>query len=510
MKSIMLQIHTIESYEYVVCLNGNEGIWHHHTLYRIISERASEKFPRLIQFLADSIRSILQALTFQTHSDVGDVPRRRLDPNISVPLSPGWSTDSEVSVKYRLFLSRFEPYDEVLVDNELLIGGAIPLGDILNLDYIGWLFETRDDFYFSFEVVIRQTVSLSLWRQQKLIDVSITELDRRRQTRIVNHVAAVNQANADPPLKNYPQIIGDLDKEVIWGISMFAGARPESWQIEIDAINQPFTIEDFSSIVSRALREQSRPVLERIPTFLRQAHSESSDHLLEVVVTIPEIEPAIECTINVTLRDPARELYYSTGNAELDQCILDIHRQLLDHGIPVGPETEMYQQVLGQLLLYRYYCASKPGYIDANVAQMTENEGFHKHLYSQLGHQLAIVPVAEVFSELDIGNSRVDLLIGDIPTELKLEDRKTATTNDIVERYQGQAADYIARRGAPFGFLLVLDIVLDREQPTSRVDQDLRLTQVTNVSGASVVVITIVIRIPRPASDHTRLARRRA
>jgi hypothetical protein len=198
--------------------------------------------------LADSIRSILQALTFQTHSDVGELPSSHLDPSIGMPLSISWLPEFEASLRYRLFFSTFESYKETRVDNESLVGGEIPLGAILDLDYIGWLFDTRNDFYFPFEVVIRQDVNLNLWRQQKLIDVSITELDWQRQTRIVNHVAAVNQANADPPLKNYPQIIGDLDKEVIWGISMFAGAHSESWQIEIDAINQPFTIEDFSSM----------------------------------------------------------------------------------------------------------------------------------------------------------------------------------------------------------------------------------------------------------------------
>lgn len=473
----MPQIHPTESYEYVVCLTDKEGVWHHHAQYRIIS-------------------------------DVGDAPSGRLDPNISVPLSLGWSPELEVSVRYRLFLSTFESYDEVPVENELLVGGAIPLGDILNLDYIGWLFDTRNDFYFPFEVVIRQTVSLSLWRQRELIDLSITELDRRRQIRIVNQVAAVNQANTDPPLMNYPQTIGNLDEEIIWGISMFAGSRSESWQIEIDAINQPFTIESFSSKVSQALRAQSRPVLERIPVFLRRAYPESSSHPLEVTVTIPEVKPQSEYTIDVTLYDPAGDLYYPTDDPELEHCIRDIHLKLLEYGIPVGPETEVYQRVLSQLLIYRRSCASVKGYIDTSVAEKTEIEGFHKHLLQRLPHQLAIVPV-DIVSEPEIGNSRVDLLIEGIPTELKLEDRKTATTKDIVERYQGQAADYIARQGTPFGFLLVLDTVLDREQPTSRVDQDCRVTQVSNVAGdASVVVIAIVVRIPRPASDHPKLARR--
>lgn len=499
----MLQIHLIASYEDVECLNDREGIWHHHAEYWIVSEKVPQKLPRVIQFLANSIHSVLRVLTFQIHPDVGEPLSSHLDPSISVPLSLSWSPDFEVSLKHRLFLSRFESYEEIRVENELLVGNNIPLGAILDLDYIGWLFDTRSDFYFPFEVVIRQTVNLSLWRQQRLIDLSTDELDQRRQIKIVNRLAAANQKNADPPLRGYPQTIGDLDKEIIWGISMFAGSRSESWQIAINDINQPFTKEDFSFTISRALRSQSRPVLERIPAFLQQAHPESSGRPLEVVVTIPEVRPKLEYTIDVTLHDPAGDLYYSTGHRELDQCIRDIHQQLLEHGIPVGPETEMYQQVLGQLLLYRRYCASRPGYIDASVAQMTENEGFHKHLHNRLGHQLAIVPITEVFSELNIGNSRVDLLIEGIPAELKLEDRKTATTDDIVERYKKQAADYIARQGAPFGFLLVLDIVLDREQPTSRVDQDLRLTEVQTVSGDLVLVITFVVRIPRPASDHT-------
>jgi hypothetical protein len=91
-----------------------------------------------------------------------------------------------------------------------------------------------------------------------------------------------------------------------------------------------------------------------------------------------------------------------------------------------------------------------------------------------------------------MGNSRVDFLIDGIPVELKLEDRKTVTTDEIIESYKAQAADYIARQSAPFGFLLILDTVLDRDQSTSRIDQDLRLVPVINVSGDPIMVVALV------------------
>jgi len=247
----------------------------------------------------------------------------------------------------------------------------------------------------------------------------------------------------------------------------------------------------------------------RIPALLKKQYPESRDNILEVIIQVPEIHPGEECAIDVTLRDLSQELYYRTGIVVLDDCILDIHQSLLGYGVPVDPDHDKYQKVLVHLLLYRQNCALYPDYISADIATMTENAGFHKHLYSKLIDQLSIEAIGHVFSEVDIGNSRVDLLIENIPTELKLEGRKKVTTDEIVESYQGQAADYIARQNAAFGFLVVLDTVLDRELPTSRVDQDIRVVQVTIVSGNSVIVVAIIVRIPRSASNFTELAKKR-
>jgi hypothetical protein len=226
-------------------------------------------------------------------------------------------------------------------------------------------------------------------------------------------------------------------------------------------------------------------------------------------VTIDEIQPEIQYTICFTLRDPAKELYYRTNKPALDRVILDVHQRLMELGVGIGQETDVHQRILSQLLLYRDGCLSIPGYIEAGITKKTEVKGFHEHLHEKLQHDLSFGP-PRIISEADIGNSRIDLLIEDIPIELKLENRKTFTTTQIVDSYKRQAADYVARCNAPFGFLVVLDTVLDRKQPTSPVAQDVKVEQVMTVSGEPVIVIAIIIRIPRSASDFTILANRDA
>jgi hypothetical protein len=400
----------------------------------------------------------------------------------------------------------FAPYqEEHPLPRDAAVDNAIPLSRFFDFEYLAHQFEDRVGFQFRFKVKAWTSVNLHELCDGQSIERNTEETDTHRRIQIVSHLQPRNPENVSLVLRNYPQIVGNLDEEIIWGIRMFEGGRATSWQIEVDTINQLFTIESFNSMVAQALRSQSRTPLERIPAFLRRVYPESSGQILEVVVTVPAIVPEEVYVMDIDLHDIAGDLYCSTNIPELDQCICDIHLQLLEYGIPVGPETEVYQRVLSQLLIYRYCCASTTGYIDANVARQTEVEGFHRHLCERLAHQLGIVPVG-IVSEPEVGNSRVDLLIEGIPTELKLEDRRTATTDSIVSRYEGQAADYIARQGAPFGFLLVLDTILDRTQPTSPVAQDLRVSRVLNVSGGTVVVIAIVVRIPRPASDHSRLS----
>jgi len=225
---------------------------------------------------------------------------------------------------------------------------------------------------------------------------------------------------------------------------------------------------------------------------------------LDVRVTVPEVEVNKVYQIDLHLKHPADELYCPTTIPIIDKCILSIHRQLLENGISFGLHTETYQRLLRQLFLYRYHCGLTPDYINSLVASQSEIQGFHRHLQSKLVAGLDYEAL-EIVNEQPLGNSRVDMVITGYPVELKLEDRRNANTDEIVRRYESQAADYVARRGSPFGFLLILDTVLDRVQPTATLEQDIKFRNVRTVSGDTVIVIAVVVRIPRPSSDFSAL-----
>ena len=95
-------------------------------------------------------------------------------------------------------------------------------------------------------------------------------------------------------------------------------------------------------------------------------------------------------------------------------------------------------------------------------------------------------------------------MIDGFPVELKLEKRKTFTITQIVDSYKKQAADYVARFKAPFGFLVVGDIA-DRDTPIPLANQDIQVVEVETSSGDSVVVVAIIVRLaPRSPSSYSK------
>jgi hypothetical protein len=171
----------------------------------------------------------------------------------------------------------------------------------------------------------------------------------------------------------------------------------------------------------------------------------------------------------------------------------------------VSPAACHYQRVLNQFLKYRnslLVANPKAKFADPNVLRKSELE-FHNHLYLRLINDLDFG--GKTVYEVTTGNSRIDLLISDIPTELKVERRPDVSTEEIVRTYCGQAAEYVARCDSGFGFLVVLDGVFARETPTAPVDQDLVIADVTTASGDSVAIIGIVLRLPEPPSRLSRV-----
>jgi hypothetical protein len=109
----------------------------------------------------------------------------------------------------------------------------------------------------------------------------------------------------------------------------------------------------------------------------------------------------------------------------------------------------------------------------------------------------------DIHTEVIEGNSRMDLLISTLPTELKIERNKDVSTADIFNSYAQQAADYVARMESYLGFLVVLDAAGNRDEPTPPARQDVDLVDVVTASGARLTVIGLVIRHPRSASDFS-------
>lgn len=468
-----MRVSATGTYEYIDCVSNTEVLWIRTNQYELTFE-------------ADDFRDAVVRTGLSVPLDFGN-------------LSPG----SELTVKFLPPLGRLRAFREEKLDPTLLDNHVVPLHSFIDLDHLSWLWETGADFRYPLELVLRSSMPLQALHAEGLVQVSVCEEDCLRYFVIQNRSLKMSPV----VVKSYRQIIGNLDREIIGDITMFVGARAESWQIKVDGIHQPFQSQGLIQRIQQALSQQAVSVPNRVPLFFRETYHESSHNPLEVTVTIPEMLPDENYTISVALRNPISTLYHETGNREIDRCLQEALDAILDSGVS-SEDAVTCQRVLRELLVYRHSCGSVPDYIHATVAQNNEIEGFHRHLHDKLATQLN-TRLLRVISEPEIGNSRVDLLIEDIPTELKLEDRRTATTDDIVNRYRAQAADYVGRQSSRFGFLLVLDIVLDRDLPASRVDQDFRVDKVPNVSGDTVTVIALVIRIPRPASEHTIVARHR-
>jgi len=393
------------------------------------------------------------------------------------------------------------------IANDLLASGVILLENYFDFEILQDWFERSDDYRFEFALKFLETISLTELRNKGYIEESHSLTKTNRTSKLRNLVDIPDFSTSGIVINEYPFAVGDLLTDTIWNISVLQGAEPVSFQVQLLGIKRYIDIEQFKDQVTKALRMQTMPTRERIPAHFRIAYPELQGRLFDqtfpVYATINKLQPKLEYTIDVTLYDPA-QLTYRTNIDQLDRCLLSVYCQLLERNIPVDADRDQHQKILYGLIMYRHNCSAVTGYIGADIAQQTETQGFHQHLQGKLGSTGFGI---EVSSEPVLGNSRLDLLIEGYPAELKLENRKTITTDGIINSYKDQAADYISRRNAAFGYLVVLDTVLEREIATSPVDQDIRVVDVTTVSGKTVCVVAIVVRIPRSASELTKIHR---
>jgi len=230
----MWQIQNCDSsYEYLTCIDSQDAIWTHCASYHVSFDPTdTEKY---------------------SGSTIG------------IPLPLIQEPEIEILVKYQCASRRlFEPYQVKSIPQEALTQGIIPLSEVIELDTLMWWFETLSIPFFTFELEVRKVVSLGSLFCQRFIDLDMNETTRIRRITICNRLPR-GKAPLPPSLRNYRQVIGNLDKEVIWGITMSVQGHSESWQIEIDKIRQPFDAASLQSSVSQALRTQTQPVFELTP-----------------------------------------------------------------------------------------------------------------------------------------------------------------------------------------------------------------------------------------------------
>jgi len=403
----------------------------------------------------------------------------------------------EFSVKYFSFLRSLQSYEEEGIEPPEPGSLEIP-SKVLPLEIVQRALQVSAAGEFRFSLIIDEEIEFGDLHARQVFErqVSPGEEDGSEVIFLLNKTMS---EHGDVPIREYSEMVGDLRNEIIWRVTVH-GATNQHCHLEIDDLTQRFELNEYKERIELAVRSFGGAVLERIPSYFSQHFPTTNGVPLTVKVVIDEVPVNSPVRIYLARRAPELECFYPTGNDVLDKIIKSVHGELLKRGLPVSPESCQYQRVLNQLLKYRNSLLTanpKAKFADPSVLRRSELE-FHNHLYIRLINDLEFGE--KTIYEATTGNSRIDLLISDIPTELKVERRLDVSTEDIIATYCAQAGEYVARCNSSFGFLVVLDAVLGRPTPTASVDQDLLIVDVPTASGKPLAVIGMVMRLPEPPS----------
>lgn len=422
-------------------------------------------------------------------------------PIISIPAEFSAACAPEFRLSHRLYQRPLESHKEYSIDPPPEGSYILPCS-VLRLEIVEQVLKSREGAEFYFDLIIDEQIDIDELLEAKTfrIEVSSGERSEEEVVAILNRITT----NLGPiPITDYFQVIGDLRTEVVWEPEV-AGIPSDNWYIEIDELGPYFTPQGYRELIEQALALTGTSVLERIPRRLKDEFRSMSDGPLTVKVIITEIPYDVPLTIRYR-RHPEREIFFPTNIEPIDQVLRRVHLELLQLGMPVGPAAAQYQRVLSYLLKYRSQLLTlnpKVRFADPDV--LRENErSFHNHLYLRLNTDLEFGD-PNIIYEHEAGNSRIDLLISSIPTELKLERRNNLTTQQIIDTYKQQAADYASRCESPIGILAVLDAVPERGEPSPPAEQDVVVVAVPTASGGPMAVVGIVMRLPRAPSGFSK------
>jgi hypothetical protein len=426
----------------------------------------------------------------------GPIANPLLPPEIPLRLSCGLLADPEYSLRYPRYGRSIHgvvtnPVDPSAITSDSLSSVVLPIAMIQARlqDYGGAQFE--------FTVIITDRVDIGeLTATGGLsIDHSIDPRTGEQFLRVQNKV----WSQLGPvTIRNFQQPIGDLAKGILWAPRVNSASYIQ-WHLLIGDGGHLYTNAEYEELLYDALNLSGLAVPERLPEYFALYRGVPRGQPLTVTVALSELPPSIVVTISFWLRFPERELFYPTKVADLDEIVRRLHAELLQRGVRAGRAEAAHQRVLGEILLYRRAFFTVEHFAIPDQVRQSE-QAFHDHLHANLATSLTF-GVPRVYSEVRAGNSRIDLLIEGVPTELKLERRPTVGTAEIIDSYKRQAADYASRSDSRFGFLVVLDAVPDRADPAPLAEHDVMLVDVPTSSGETVAVIGLIIRLPRSPSD---------
>lgn len=430
-----------------------------------------------------------------------------LDPSLIVQLDIDLKPEDEISVEYSLPSVYLAPIERQLIDYSMIANGQIPFSALIRADEIASLerhVKDRTGYSFKFQFIVRRRVSLDDIRAKGLLLHIVDDQLGFRRIRVSHSIRPMSGSSTIDRIDftNYRVEIGNFATEIISKIEMFAGNSEAKWALWIDAIGHRLEKESLREWVEQAMSEVRLAPLLRVPELISRKHPTAAKSY-QLHTVIDRVSDGVEYEIVATTSNPAQDLFYPTGHPDLDETMRHIHLFMFNQGLTLGPESVGYHRILRHLVMYRYNCGSVKGYIDPSIVDKSEIDGFHRHFTDNLVNDFEYQLVS-VMSEASIARSRVDLLVEGLPIELKLEVRRNVTTQETIDAYKEQAGEYIAQRGAPFGFLVVLDTVLDHEQIHGPSSQDIQVVAVPTQSGGTVTVIGIVVRISRPASDFSK------
>lgn len=424
-------------------------------------------------------------------ADLNDLPR--------IPLQIRYDADKipEISVRYLLFETSLQSYQEEEIAPPVPGSFDVPC-EVLPLEVVQRALHGSSTGVFPFTLIVKEQIDIDVLMAEQLI-VRKASPGEEAGSEVIHLLNNTVTEHGGVPILDYSETVGDLRAEIIWQVAVH-GAVNQRCHLEIDELSQWFELDEYTERIKLAVRTFPGAVLDRIPSYFAQHFPATNGLPLPVRVVIDEVPVNSPVRIYTARRAPELECFYPTGSDVLDKLICDVHAELIKRGLPVSPASCQYQKPLNQFLKYRNSLLTadpRAQFADPKVLRESERE-FHNHLYRTLINSL-VFGEPTVY-EATTGNSRIDLLIADIPTELKIERQLGVSTEEIVGKYCGQAADYVGRRNSRFGFLLVLDAVLGRATPTAPAEQDLCIVDVETDSGGSVAVVGIVMRLPEPPS----------